>query len=393
MDEGTDQGATVEADATLPVPGARTRRVQNTVVTVAAIFVVVGGLKIASNIVVPLIAAAFVAMLAWAPIDYLRKSPLPNWAAIPTLFIGIIGVATLLSLYLVTAIGQFVENIDGYSALMNQRIAPLLEQASRLGVDVSGAGLQDQVTAGPAMKALGNVLSSIANLVSDGFFVLIVMLFMIGEAGGIPAKLQVMSQDPDVDLNRYGKILTDVREYIGIKSAISLITATIAGLSVWALGIDYPLLWALLMFLLNFIPTIGSILAAVPPVLLAFMQFGWERALVCLGVYVGLNVIMDSVVSPRWMGRSLGLSPLFVFLSLVFWGWLFGPVGMFLSVPLTMVVKIVLENSKESQWIAVIMGSGAEAKKSLVNLRAASGHSSAQVLQNAVRDRVVDDRG
>ncbi|WP_156509002.1 AI-2E family transporter, partial [Oleiphilus sp. HI0132] len=122
------------------------------------------------------------------------------------------------------------------------------------------------------------------------------------------------------------------------------------------LGVEYPLLWALIAYLLNFVPNIGSIIAAVPVMLLALIQLGPLHMLLVAAGYLFVNTLMGNVIEPRYMGRGLGLSTLIVFLSLVFWGWVLGPVGMLLSVPLTMLLKIAFESSDETRWIAIIMG-------------------------------------
>jgi len=122
------------------------------------------------------------------------------------------------------------------------------------------------------------------------------------------------------------------------------------------MGVDYAILWAVIAFLLNFIPNIGSIIAAVPPMLIALIQLGPMSSMLVAGLYMITNTVFGNVIEPRYMGRSLGLSTLVVFVSLVFWGWIFGPVGMLLSIPLTMVVKIGLENSEKNRWLAVLLG-------------------------------------
>ena len=125
-------------------------------------------------------------------------------------------------------------------------------------------------------------------------------------------------------------------------------------------GIDFPVLWGLLAFILNFVPNVGSILAAIPAVLLAIIQLGFMKAGIIVLGYLTVNVTIGSILEPRLLGKGLGLSPLIVFLSLVFWGWVLGPVGMLLSVPLTMIAKIALENSEGTKWISILMGSESE---------------------------------
>ena len=136
-----------------------------------------------------------------------------------------------------------------------------------------------------------------------------------------------------------------------------MFTGVIIGVALWLIGVDYPVLWGVLAFMLNFVPNIGSIIAAVPAVLLTIVQLGIGPAFLVAVVYVAVNILIGSILEPRFMGKGLGLSTLVVFVSLIFWGWVLGPVGMLLSVPLTMIFKIALESSPETRWIAVLLGS------------------------------------
>jgi predicted PurR-regulated permease PerM len=124
------------------------------------------------------------------------------------------------------------------------------------------------------------------------------------------------------------------------------------------IGVDFPILWGLLAFLLNYIPSIGSIIAAIPAVLLALIQLGIGEALFAGLGYLVVNFVMGNIIEPRFMGSSLGISTLVVFLSLVFWGWVFGPIGMLLSVPLTMSIKIALDSKENTLWLSTLLSSG-----------------------------------
>ena len=143
---------------------------------------------------------------------------------------------------------------------------------------------------------------------------------------------------------------------MAIKTLISLVTGIFITIWLTIIGVDYPLLWGPLTFALNYVPNIGSIIAALPAVLLAIIQLGLMRALLAAAGYIVINLLMGSVVEPRFMGRGLGLSTLVVFLSLLFWGWILGPVGMLLSVPLTITAKIALDSRDDTRWIAVLLG-------------------------------------
>jgi len=192
-------------------------------------------------------------------------------------------------------------------------------------------------------------------ILSNSLLVLLTIALLLFEAAGFPDKLQaafggVASSD------RYEKIRTEIQRYLGIKTIVSITTGSLVAAALAVIGVDYPLLWGTIAFLLNYIPTLGSIIAAIPPLLLAAVQFGIWRALIVALVFLSINVVMGNLIEPYFMGRRLGLSTLVVFLSLVFWGWVWGPVGMLLSVPLTVILKIMLENTEDLRWIAILLG-------------------------------------
>jgi predicted PurR-regulated permease PerM len=161
------------------------------------------------------------------------------------------------------------------------------------------------------------------------------------------------------------QIIQDIKQYISIKTSMSLLTGAIIAVWLKFLGVDYPLLWGLLAFFFNYVPNIGSIIAAVPAVLLAFIQIDPAHAAYAAAGYLVVNGVIGNLIEPRIMGRGLGLSTLVVFLSLMFWGWVLGPVGMLLSVPLTMIGKIALESSNETRPLAILLGSESSAEEIL----------------------------
>ncbi len=329
-------------------------------ITGASLCVVVAGLRTAGPILVPVLFSAFLAVLAIGPVKWLQGRRLPDWLAVTIVFVGVIGGFTLVSVLIGNSIASFSDNLPEYEARLTSMTAAWFGWFQAQGIDISTAALLEQVDAGQAADLAGTLVASVGSMLSDTAFVLLTTAFIMAEAAGLPRKLQVALGDPDADLERFGTVIADIQVYLSLKTKISVVTGLLAWIVCWTVGVDYPVLWGVIAFLLNYIPTLGSILAAVPPFLLAFVQFGWERSAVVLVGYLMINTVMGNIVEPKVMGKRLGLSSLVVFLSLVFWGWIWGPLGMFLSVPLTMVVKILLENSDDLKWIAVLLGSGAE---------------------------------
>ena len=189
--------------------------------------------------------------------------------------------------------------------------------------------------------------------------IILSVLFLMVESTSLPEKLRSISQNPDKTLGDLAAFMKSVNHYLVIKAAMSLVTGLAIAIYLTILGVDFAIIWGSLAFFMNFVPYIGSIIAAIHAVTLALLDAGPVVALSVAAGFVVVNVIVGNVLEPRYMGKGLGLSTLVVFLSLLFWGWVFGPVGMFLSTPLTMIVKIALENDPRSRWISVLLSAQA----------------------------------
>jgi predicted PurR-regulated permease PerM len=207
------------------------------------------------------------------------------------------------------------------------------------------------------MQMVGNTLSGLTGVLTNVFMIMLTVVFILLEASGLPLKIRAAKGDAEASLGAYREFLESVNRYLAIKTVFSLLTGvTVAGW-LFVLDVDFPLLWGMVAFLLNYVPNIGSLIAAVPAVLLALVQYGPGSALLVALGFVAINTLYGSFLEPRYTGQGLGLSTLVVFISLVFWGWVLGPVGMLLSVPLTMVVKIALESRPDTRWIGILLGS------------------------------------
>jgi AI-2 transport protein TqsA len=226
---------------------------------------------------------------------------------------------------------------------------------------------------GWAMSLVATILNSLRGVLTNTFLIIFTMIFMLLEVSSVGTKVVAAFGRSAASLERPREFLHNLGRYLGIKTVVSTATGFCAGMLTWSIGVDFPLLWAMLAFLLNYIPTIGSIIAAVPAVLLALVQLGPGAAGATAIGFAAINVVFGNALEPRLMGYGVGLSPLIVFVGLIFWGWIFGPVGMLLSVPLTMTLKLILESDEQTRWIAILIGSERDAQYAIEKRAAEQG--------------------
>ena len=330
--------------------------------TLACLIILVAGLRAAEAVVVPFLLSVFLSMLGIPLIAWLTGHRWPQWLAILFVMLGMIVILAGIGIVVGGSVNSFTQMLPQYQARITELMDSMQSRLESWGLEISIAAVLEIVNPGQIFQLAGGLLSRLAGIVSNFFLVVLTTVFILTEAAGFPDKMRAAFGEVGSGMLQVSKVMTQVHRYLVIKTAISLTTGVLLGFWVWFLGVDFPFLWGLLAFLLNYIPNIGSIMAAVPPVLLALIQPGGGFG-VALSVAIGymtVNVVMGNVMEPRLMGQRLGLSTLVVFVSLVFWGWVWGGVGMLLSVPLTMVVKILLQNSTEWRWIAVLLDKSPE---------------------------------
>jgi AI-2 transport protein TqsA len=339
-----------------PSPPSQTHN-SSLLLTAAAFVIVVAGMRAAEPILVPLVIAGFLAIISTSPVFWLREKGIPAPAALFLVILGVLSLGFGFTLLIGTSLEDFSNAIPRYQARLTQAMEPLLQWIQGLGFQLNEDLLLKSIDPGASMRMVGHMLSGLGGILTNSFLIMLTVIFILLEASSFQQKVRAALGDPKGTLAQFSKITDAINNYLAIKTLVSLGTGIIVATWVTILGIDFPVIWGLLAFLLNFIPNLGSIIAAVPPMLLGFIQFGLGRAiLVGLG-YGVVNVIFGNVVEPKLMGRKLGLSTLVVFLSLVFWGWIWGPVGMLLSVPMTMVVKIALESNPSTHWLSILLDS------------------------------------
>ena len=351
-----------------------------TLISLGAFVIIIAGMRAAEALLVPFLLSVFIAIISAPPLFWLQRKGLPTIIAMMVVVVGIIGIAITLGALVGTSLDNFSQDLPIYQAHLRDKTVALAGWFEQHGIALSAQQVLKYFDPSTAMSLVAGILNSLGNLLANSFLIFLTVIFILLETSSFPAKLHAILDDAETSLAHFEKFTADVQRYLAIKTSTSLLTGVAITLWLMSIGVDYPLLWGLLAFMLNYIPNIGSFIAAVPTILLALIQLGVGAAVWVILGYLIVNNIVGNIIEPRFMGRGLGLSSLVVFLSLVFWGWVFGPVGMFLSVPLTMTVKIALDSSEETQWIATLLGPDIKPKSDELEQESSESDKSAEKL-------------
>ncbi|WP_221793475.1 AI-2E family transporter [Oceanobacter mangrovi] len=327
----------------------------NLLLTLASAMIVIAGIRSAADMLVPFLLAVFIAVLSAPILHWMHRRGIPDVLSVLLLMLGFLVVGTGLTAFLGGTINAFYRDIPVYEGKLQALMEHVVSWLTGLGIEVPDNILKEYVNPGVAMSTVAKIFNGLGGVLTNAFLILFTVVFILLEASGMPAKIKRAFGEHTTTLAHFERFSDLVQRYLAIKTLMSLGTGLSIGLVLWIIGVDYAPVWALIAFMLNYIPNIGSIIAAVPAVLVALIQLGPAEALATIITYVVVNTLFGNVIEPKMMGRSLGLSTLVVFLSLVFWGWVLGPVGMLLSIPLTMVVKIALETRQQTRWLAVLL--------------------------------------
>ena len=338
----------------------------------ASLVVVIAGLKAAAAFFVPLLLALFIATVSIPITVWLRRHKVPRvFAVVATVLVDFAFLAGLVVIGMTLvgtlqekwetkyqkesaaklaeaedwAVGMIVKwsNIPEEEARTNVRIYVTEDLGEQLG-NIKVEDIVDLST---------NVVGRVTSFMAAAFIVLLFTVFMLMEARMFSRRLALIAEARGPNFERMLHAGKDIQRFLAIKTMISLSTGFLAGFLCWAAGLDFFVLWGILAFALNYIPVMGSIIAGIPPTILALVLMGWPSALAVGVGYTAINIFLGNFVEPMMMGHRFGMSTLVVIVSVMFWGFMWGPVGMFLAVPIMMMLKVVLENNYEFRWLAV----------------------------------------
>jgi AI-2 transport protein TqsA len=325
------------------------------VVVLAAVVIVLAGMKAATPILGPIIFSVFLGVIFGMLLHWFEMRGMsPRSALISTLviFFAIVGVFIVVIagsfFQLLAEVPRYQENLEGSLAMAG----PFL---SILGIDPASFSLSGLI--GSLTADVGGLLAGLWDLVIVCLLILLTTVFLIFEAMGFSSKLRnIIGELRPGDVNRFTTLAQKNVDYLIIRTKVNLVVGIATTIVLALVGVEYAIFWGFLAFLMGFIPYIGFWLALIPPVLIAWFNLGPVPALVVLAGVSVVNLLAEYVMFPHLAGRGLALSPAVVFISLIFWGWILGGVGILLAVPLTLTVQMACEMFDETRWIGVLLG-------------------------------------
>lgn len=338
----------------------------------AALVIAVAGLRVAQNFCLPVLLAFFVATVSFPITRALTTRRVPRLLAVlltvlvdfafiaGVVVLGVLLMQDLQEKWNAKYAGQIYQQVRDWSELLAAKLAQFgvvdAREKIRIAVENNLAALQ-QIRFERIWDLGTGVLGQVVGFLGAAVIFIILTVFMLSEAEGFGRRLDAISQAQGPNIARMLSATRDIQRYLAIKTVVSLVTGFLAGLLCWAAGLDFYILWGIVAFALNFIPVIGSLVAGVPPVILALLVAGMPNALLVAGGYLLINNFLGNFLEPILVGRRFGISTLVVVIAVMFWGWVWGPLGMLLAVPLTMVLKVILDGSEEFRWIGVAISS------------------------------------
>lgn len=340
-----------------PAPASVSHPTTNALITLAAVVVIIAGLRAASSLLVPFLLAAFIGLLCAPALFWMRDRGLPTPAALLVVLLGLFGIGAAFGGLVSGSINEFTLLLPSYQERFESVIASLTATLSGFGIDF-GTSARETNPFDPktALGLVGNLAGNLGSLLNNAFLLFLTVCFILLEASSFPQKVrEAFGDSPEME-DRMTEIGESIRRYLAIKTLTSMLTGILAYAALMILDVQFAPLWALTAFLLNFVPAVGSVIAAVPAIALAMIDNSPQTAAAVALCYVGINIAIGNFLEPRVMGEGMGLSPLVVITSLIFWGWILGPVGMVLAVPLTVILRITLGGQPSTRWVAVLLG-------------------------------------
>lgn len=331
--------------------------VYDALVVMAACVVVIAGVRAATLIVVPMLMSIFIAVIISAILTKLRDLGIGTTVAVLLIicFLGFAGIGMAIIM------GPTIEELlqSDLQQKLRLRQVEIIAWLKGRGVEFADELGARYMDVNSPVKIFQQLLKSLSTVLNYTLIVFLMLAFLMWEWSRFGEKIKELPGDTQKNVVRVAEVMKSIRQYMLIKTFVSVLTGIMIAVWLYILGVKYALLWGMVAFLLNFIPTIGSLVAGIVPTFFTLVTEDNIAIPIHVAIaFLAVNGLVGNVLEPRIMGEGLGLSTFFVFVSLIFWGWVLGPAGMLLAVPLTMTIKIGLAHDPRTAWIANFLGAG-----------------------------------
>ncbi|TNE71624.1 AI-2E family transporter [bacterium] len=346
--------------------GLRYLRIISIMLTIIGLKVVGEMLFAGKSLILPFALALFLSFILGPIIDFLEKKRIPRWLAIliPILLTGF--VFFFLGMLIKSNVQSFVIEFPKYETrtkALYENVLSLLNIPTDVFTGspkswIDDPRLSQYLENFSLTNTISGILGALSNLLSNALLVLLFLMFLLSGRNQLIIKLQKAFKEETANqiTSIVKNINSQVQKYIIAKTIISIVTAILVMIVLYSFGVEFALIWGILTFLLNFIPNVGSIIATLLPLTIAVIQFDSFVPIIWIGgILMAIQTVVGNVIDPKYIGKSINLSALVVLLSLIFWGWLWGIIGMFLSVPIMVIIKIILENIPELKFMSTLM--------------------------------------
>lgn len=321
----------------------------------AASVVLAYGLREMANVFVPLVVAVFLSMLGIAPLNWLIVKGIPRIIAVIGVFCAVmlsfLGIAFLIA----SSVSGFMDVVPDYSLKIDELLSKFMELLAKLGIRNSSNSWIPKIEPSSIFDVFSLALSSILDILSKSTVVAFYLVFILLEASQFKEKMSAAFENK-FETDVIDRVVRDAQNYIVVKTGVNLIWGTAVWIAAVLFQLPFAGFWGLITFLFCFVPVLGSILSLVPPVLLSFVEMGYVKAMLFLFILLAIHIIVGNIVEPIFIGKNLDLSPFVAFFAISFWGWIWGLTGMLLSVPLTMMLKLCFEHTRDLHWLSILMG-------------------------------------
>lgn len=336
---------------------------QNILVKMAMLVIILAGIRAASDILVPFLLASFLAIVLNPLVTILMRHGMRRGLAITLVITIIFCVILLLVAVMASSVNELSNIYPQIQTMLEQKLAVIQHAGARFHLNISTRALAERFDPNVMMNMATTVLAQFSGAMTNIVLLILTVVFMLFEVRHLPYKMRNAMMNPQIRIAGLHRALKGVTHYLALKTLVSLLTGIAVWLVLWLLGVKFALFWGVVAFILNFIPNIGPIIAGIPPFIQALVLNDIYDAALVAALFIGIHMVFGNMLEPKLMGRGLGLSTLVVFLSLIFWGWLLGPVGMLLSVPLTSVTKILMETTPGGSRLAIMLSNGRPLKR------------------------------